>query len=169
VIEWPVEDFVAAGEFVLTTGIGCDAAQLATLATEVAQAGAAALCVAVGEGAPFEAMPEGVRAVADEHGVPLVEIPWAVRFADVLRALIDRLLAEAPPLLVRGGVLLLVHSDLVDADATLAAMGAAGLEAGVAARARGPLGPLMRERAARGLLPPGTSEEHVLVLRGRRR
>jgi purine catabolism regulator len=93
VIEWPVEDFVAAGEFVLTTGIGCDAAQLAQLATEVAQAGAAALCMAVGNGAPFEAMPEGVRAVADEHGMPLVEIPWAVRFADVLRALIDRLLA----------------------------------------------------------------------------
>jgi PucR family transcriptional regulator, purine catabolism regulatory protein len=93
VIEWPVEDFVAPGEFVLSTGIGCDEEQLAQLATEVAQAGAAALCVAVGEGAPFEQMPGAVRAVADEHGMPLVEIPWAVRFADVLRALIDRLLA----------------------------------------------------------------------------
>jgi purine catabolism regulator len=93
VIEWPVEDFVAPGEFVLTTGIGCDAGQLVQLAAEVAQAGAAALCVAVGEGAQFGEMPEGVRAVADAHGMPLVEIPWAVRFADILRALIDRLLA----------------------------------------------------------------------------
>ena len=84
------------------------------------------------------------------------------------RAVLDRLLAEAPPLLAPGGVLLLVHSDLVGADTTLARMRAAGLEAGVAARARGPLGPLMRERAGRGLLPPGTREEEVLVLRGKR-
>ena len=84
------------------------------------------------------------------------------------RAVLDRLLAEAPPLLAPGGVLLLVHSDLVGADTTLARMRAAGLDAGVAARARGPLGPLMRERAGRGLLPPGTREEEVLVLRGKR-
>jgi PucR family transcriptional regulator, purine catabolism regulatory protein len=93
VIEWPVEDFVAPGEFVLTTGIGCDAERLAQLAREVAAAGAAALCTAVGIGAPFEVLPDGVRAVADEHGMPLIELPWEVRFADVLRALIDRLLA----------------------------------------------------------------------------
>ncbi len=93
VIEWPVEDFVAPGEFVLTTGIGCDAEQLVQLAGEVASAGAAALCVAVGAGAPFDALPDGVRAVADEHGMPLVEVPWAVRFADILRVLIDQLLA----------------------------------------------------------------------------
>ena len=93
VIEWPVEDFVARDELVLTTGIGCDQTAFTQLAGEVADAGAAALCVAVGPGAPFEAVPDGVRTLADERGMPLVEIPWEVRFADVLRALTDRLLS----------------------------------------------------------------------------
>jgi PucR family transcriptional regulator, purine catabolism regulatory protein len=93
VIEWPVEDFVAPGEFVLTTGIGCDEQRLIRLAREIAEAGAAALCVAAGPGAPFAAVPDGLRAVAEEHGMPLVSIAWEVRFADILRALIDRLLA----------------------------------------------------------------------------
>ena len=93
VIEWPVEDFVARDELVLTTGIGCEPERFTQLAAEVADAGAAALCIAVGPGAPFEAVPDGVRTLADERGMPLVEIPWEVRFADVLRALTDRLLS----------------------------------------------------------------------------
>jgi PucR family transcriptional regulator, purine catabolism regulatory protein len=93
VIEWPVEDFVARDELVLTTGIGCDEERFTQLATEVADAGAAALCMAVGAGAPHPAAPAGARAIADERGMPLIEIPWEVRFADVLRAITDRLLA----------------------------------------------------------------------------
>lgn len=93
VIEWPVEDFVARDELVLTTGIGCDEEGFVQLATEVADAQASALCVAVGPGAPFPSVPDGLKALADERGMPLVEIPWAVRFADVLRALTDRLLS----------------------------------------------------------------------------
>src|SRR5215207_5258477 len=93
VIEWPVEDFVARDEFVLTTGIGCDEAQFTQLVTEVADAEAAALCLAVGPGAPYPAAPAGALAVADERGMPLIEIPWEVRFADVLRSLTDRLLS----------------------------------------------------------------------------
>jgi release factor glutamine methyltransferase len=83
------------------------------------------------------------------------------------RAILDRLLAEAPPLLAPGGVLLLVHSDLIGEEATLERLDAAGLEAAVAVRRHGPLGPLMRERRDRGLLPPETDGEDVLVLRGR--
>jgi release factor glutamine methyltransferase len=79
------------------------------------------------------------------------------------RALLDRLLAAAPDRLRPGGALLVVHSDLIGADETLARMAAAGLEPDVAARERGPLGPLMRER-----LGPGVDEEEILVLRGRR-
>jgi release factor glutamine methyltransferase len=67
-------------------------------------------------------------------------------------------------------VLLLIHSDIVDADATLRAFTAAGLQADVFARYPGPLGRLMSERAelleARGLLRPGQRDEEVLVLRG---
>ena len=94
VIEWPVEDFVAPGEFVLTTGIGCDAEQLAQLAGEVAERRRGG---AVRRGRRRRAVRRAARAasgaVADERGMPLVEMPWAIRFADVLRALIDRLLA----------------------------------------------------------------------------
>ena len=79
------------------------------------------------------------------------------------RALLDRLLAAAPERLRPGGALLVVHSDLIGAHQTLERLAAAGLEADVAARERGPLGPLMRER-----VPAAVEEEEVLVLRGRR-
>jgi release factor glutamine methyltransferase len=82
------------------------------------------------------------------------------------RRLLDRLLAEAPERLRPGGALLVVHSDLIGADTTLARLEAAGLEADVAASERGPLGPLMRDLARRGQL--AADEEEVLVLRGRR-
>jgi release factor glutamine methyltransferase len=85
------------------------------------------------------------------------------------RAVLDRLLAEAPALLSPGGVLLVVHSELIGTEETLERLAAAGLEAGVAARERGPLGPLMRERVERGLLQePAREEEEVLVFRGAR-
>jgi release factor glutamine methyltransferase len=85
------------------------------------------------------------------------------------RALLDRLLDAAPRHLAPGGVLLLVHSDLIGVERTLERLRAAGLEAGIAARRRGPLGPLMRARARDGLLPKETgAEEEVLVLRGAR-
>jgi release factor glutamine methyltransferase len=77
------------------------------------------------------------------------------------RALLDRLIAEAPARLRPGGALLVVHSDLIGADETLERLAAAGLKADVAARERGPLGPLMRERIH------GVEAEDVLVLRGR--
>ena len=78
------------------------------------------------------------------------------------RALLDRLIAEAPTRLRPGGALLVVHSALIGAEETLERLAAAGLKADVAARERGPLGPLMRERVS------GVEEEDVLVLRGRR-
>ena len=78
------------------------------------------------------------------------------------RVLLDRLIAEAPQRLEPGGALLVVHSDLIGAEETLERLTAAGLEADVAARERGPLGTLLRERMR------GVEEEDVLVLRGRR-
>jgi release factor glutamine methyltransferase len=78
------------------------------------------------------------------------------------RAVLDRLIAEAPTRLRPGGVLLLVHSSLIGAGETLDRLAAAGLRADVAARERGPLGPLMRERVH------DVDEEDVLVLRGTR-
>jgi release factor glutamine methyltransferase len=77
------------------------------------------------------------------------------------RVLLDRLIEQAPPRLAPGGALLVVHSDLIGADETLERLAAAGLEPGVVARERGPLGPLMRARMS-------VDEEEVFVLRGRR-
>jgi release factor glutamine methyltransferase len=85
------------------------------------------------------------------------------------RALVDRLFAATPAHLRPGGVLLVVHSALCGVEPSLGALRAAGLEASVAARHRGPLGPLLRARAplleARGVLAPGEREEDVVVVR----
>lgn len=87
------------------------------------------------------------------------------------RLLLDRLCAEAPQHLSPGGTLLLVQSSICGERATLDRLEAAGLHAERVAAERGPLGPLMHERAplleARGLLAPGEREEELLVLAGR--
>jgi release factor glutamine methyltransferase len=83
------------------------------------------------------------------------------------RMLLDRICAAAPDHLRPGGVLLVVHSSLLGTEATEEALRAGGLEVDVAARERGPLGPLMRDRRAAGLIPP-VEDEDVLVLRGRK-
>jgi release factor glutamine methyltransferase len=88
------------------------------------------------------------------------------------RAVLDRLIAEAPAHLHPGGTLLVVHSELCGTEETLDAMANAGLGAAVIARHHGPLGPLMRERVehlrAQGALAPGQTEEEVVVIAGRR-
>jgi release factor glutamine methyltransferase len=87
------------------------------------------------------------------------------------RALLDRILAEAPAHLRPGGRLLVVHSSILDFSATDRALAAAGMSAEVAGRARGPLGPLMTANRelleARGMLRPGEAEEEVHVIRAR--
>jgi release factor glutamine methyltransferase len=86
------------------------------------------------------------------------------------RVLLDRICAEAPAHLNAGGFLLLVHSDLIGVESTVAALEAGGLRVDVLERRRGPLGPLLTARAplleARGLLAPGVREEDVVVVRG---
>ena len=88
------------------------------------------------------------------------------------RALLDRLCDEAPAHLRPGGELLLVQSSLAGTEATLARLDGAGLRPDVVARRRGPLGPLVAERAGmleeRGLLAPGEREEELVVISGRR-
>jgi release factor glutamine methyltransferase len=89
------------------------------------------------------------------------------------RALLDRVCERAPAYLRPGGVLLVVHSSLLGYDRTAELLAAGGLEVDLAARERGPLGPLMNGRRghleAEGLLEPGQDHEDVLVVRGRKR
>ena len=88
------------------------------------------------------------------------------------RAVLDRLLAQAPAHLSPGGALLLVHSTINGEDRTLEAMRRRGLAGEVVARHPGPLGPLMTHRIDHlertGLLEPGRRDEEVLVVRGER-
>ena len=86
------------------------------------------------------------------------------------RALLDRIIAGAPAVLQPDGVLMLVQSSVSGLAATRERLEQAGFgDVRVVDRQRGPLGPLLRSRAAelerRGLLAPGEHEEELVVLR----
>ena len=89
------------------------------------------------------------------------------------RALIDPICDAAADHLTDGGAILIVHSSLCGTGATVARLRAAGLEADVPVRSRGPLGPLMLARVdqleATGALKPGKREEEIVIVRGRKR
>lgn len=86
------------------------------------------------------------------------------------RALLDRICLEAPAHLRADGVMLLVHSSVCGIEQTRTTLARAGLEADVAVRHTGPLGPVLTARAAmlreRGLLGEHDLEE-VVIVRGR--
>ncbi len=82
------------------------------------------------------------------------------------RAFLDRICAEAPSYLNPGGSLLLVHSAVCGIDETLDRLRTGGLEADVALRDVGSLGPRLRERSgwlrSIGLLD-GEQDEVVVI------
>ena len=89
------------------------------------------------------------------------------------RALIDRIIDEAPAVLRPRGLLLLVQSSVTGVTATVERLVGAGLgDVKVVERRRGPLGPLLSGRAAelerRGLLRSGEREEEIVAIRARR-
>lgn len=87
------------------------------------------------------------------------------------RALISRICAGAIDHLRPGGALLMVHSSIIGVERTLGEMRGGRLEPSVVAQHRGPVGPLVHERAgalrARGYLHPGQREEDLVVIQGR--
>lgn len=86
------------------------------------------------------------------------------------RALIDPVCEQAPRLLLPGGSLLLVQSEVNGVDRTCDLLRRSGLIASVVTRRSIPLGPLMSERAAmleeRGLIERGQRTECISVIRG---
>ena len=88
------------------------------------------------------------------------------------RAVLDPLCEQAARHLRPGGQVLIVHSSVCGEQRTLDQLAAQGLDADVVVRSRGPLGPLLRERAeelwAAGVLPQGSLEEEIVIVRGRR-
>jgi release factor glutamine methyltransferase len=86
------------------------------------------------------------------------------------RVLLDRVCAAAAAHLNPGGIVMLVHSNLIGLEPTVAALERSGLSVDVLERRRGPLGPLLTARAplleARGLLAPGERDEEIVVVSG---
>lgn len=85
------------------------------------------------------------------------------------RALVDRVCDAAPRALRPGGVLLMVHSALCDADATLDRLAKLGMRAEVSDREFIPFGPVLRSRRGwlrrRGLLGEDDNREELVVIR----
>ncbi len=107
---------------------------------------------------------------ADDDALPVRGRARHTEAGTTGRVLLDRLIDAAPRHLAPGGVLLVTHSSVNGEGATLERMRAAGLDAAVAERRRGALGPLLAARApqleARGVLAPGDRSEDLLVVAG---
>jgi DNA-binding PucR family transcriptional regulator len=95
VIEVPVGTFVRPGEFVMTTGMGVGKkpAQFESVVKEIAAGGACALAIAIGPHTPQ--VPKRAINAANRLKLPLIELPWAVRFSEVTEALLRRIIQEA--------------------------------------------------------------------------
>ncbi len=86
------------------------------------------------------------------------------------RLLLDRFCAGVGGHLVEGGSALIVQSSLSGEQGTVDALRSGGLRGEVLTRRRGPLGPVVSDRAEmlerQGVLDPGVREEELLVIRG---
>lgn len=91
VIESPVENFVRENEFVLSTGIGCHekTEEFLTFVNDVYDSGASALAIATGRYI-FEIPEEIIQFAADREFV-IIELPWEIRFADIVHQILTKL------------------------------------------------------------------------------
>ena len=85
VIEVPVGEFVRSGEFVMSTGmnVGRKSRLLGRFIADVAHAGAGALALALGPYTPR--VPKRIVAAAAEERLPLIALPWKLRFSETRR------------------------------------------------------------------------------------
>lgn len=91
VIESPVENFVRENEFVLSTGIGCheDMDALMEFVKDVYNSGASALAFATGRYI-FD-IPKEVIEFARKNEFIMIEIPWEIRFADIVHEVMNKI------------------------------------------------------------------------------
>ncbi|MCT2537760.1 PucR family transcriptional regulator ligand-binding domain-containing protein [Aquibacillus koreensis] len=91
VIETPVENFVRKNEFVLSTGIGCesDPEQLENFVRDIIKSGASVLAIATGRYI-FD-IPDRILQMAAEKDFIIIDLPWEVRFADVLQTVMEKI------------------------------------------------------------------------------
>ncbi|PRO64275.1 PucR family transcriptional regulator [Alkalicoccus urumqiensis] len=91
VMEMPVENFVREREFVLTTGIGCrgDVDLLEQFVRDVIESGASMLGIATGRHV-FD-LPDRIIQLAEENQFILLDIPWDIRFGDIISTVIEEI------------------------------------------------------------------------------
>jgi purine catabolism regulator len=88
--ELPLDDFVRAGELVMTTGIGLtDVHALTTFVQDIARAGAAGLAFAIGP--HVKELPARVVMEAERLGLPLFVFPWELRFSETAELILGRI------------------------------------------------------------------------------
>jgi purine catabolism regulator len=91
VIEIPVDNFVRKNEFVLSTAIGCgdNPAILKQFVQDIIHSEAAALAIAVGHYVSH--IPDEVIQLAENNQFPIIEIPWELRFSEVINAVLSEI------------------------------------------------------------------------------
>lgn len=91
ITEAPVENFVRKNEFVLTTGMGCgdDPRLMYEFVEDVIKSEASALAIATGRYI-YDIYSDSIQ-LAEKHHLPIIEIPWEVRFADITQAVIQKI------------------------------------------------------------------------------
>ncbi len=91
VIETPVENFIRKNEFVLSTGVGCgqDPELLKEFVIDVMDSGATALAFATGRF--VYDIPDNILEMAEEQGFIIIDIPWEIRFSDILQLVMEKL------------------------------------------------------------------------------
>lgn len=89
------------GELVLTTvrNLPYEPADLSRYLVDMADKGVAALAVSVGRF--LEVTPDYLRAAADEHQFPLIEIPFQARFVDIAKATNEHIAEENMAIVTR--------------------------------------------------------------------
>jgi len=85
VIELPVENFVREKEFVLTTAMGCGSSTsfFLSFVKDIYKSGASALAIAIGR--HVQSIPEEIIRFSNDHHFPLIELPWEIRFSDIIK------------------------------------------------------------------------------------
>ncbi|HWO97642.1 MAG TPA: PucR family transcriptional regulator ligand-binding domain-containing protein [Bacillus sp. (in: firmicutes)] len=83
-MEMPVENFVRKNEVVLSTAIGCghDLELFKQFVQDIAESEASALMVALGR--YIYDIPREVIELAEKQNFVIIELPWEVRFADII-------------------------------------------------------------------------------------
>ncbi|MGD0774313.1 MAG: PucR family transcriptional regulator ligand-binding domain-containing protein [Candidatus Solibacter sp.] len=118
VIEVPVGQFVRFGEFVMSTGmnVGRDPRLLARFVEDIAGAGGAALALAIGPYTP--AIPKRLVAAASKR-LPLIALPWEVRFSEISEAILRRLIQDQAAIRTRHDFVWSLASGNLHEDAAL--------------------------------------------------